>query len=558
MRKLMKHGLDKLEVRLHRQELCIRVAIILAVLVNLCLPGCQRPTATPTPEWWPDAEERIQQEEHYLFDGIGRQAVDLLRLEEIDPGIAAHFETGASYPIPYLAIGGFALDPTWYSNRVRIADLPTQPVDFQQALGVFENPENAPDLKVVYYLGDELVLWSGSKLHFRINENLEIAECLNNPSQRLNNGEDCDIYVKNPTGTKKMLAIERDLYSARFSELDPTRFTSTKFSGTVVFAKKIVLAGEIETGGYDLVLVADEIESWPSASINTTPPKRPFDDGGSGGAHDYGRGKPGYRGGDIVILSRRTVGELKITTQGGQGQPGEDDLPCDNVTEELVGCRIDDYTDIPLNPTDCGYDPATPADDYDVPGLVFDAKYYCIGEAGLGGKGGDGGNVTVIASDMPFEIKELNQQGGSPGSNGEYIGEKPYGPEAVAGINQFGIGVWGDMSLQEAFEKEDEQGHGDIMSCLTGQEMWNYFVDRCDMIGVTSERVLPGYYQACPSPRPHDDPPRIVEPEGGIVRWRCTCYNNYGIWWECHVSDLLDQDYFDNGTFYGGAFDVAL
>ena len=122
-----------------------------------------------------------------------------------------------------------------------VADLPVSPINFKEALG---NP--VQDLKVLYYPGDELFLEPGSKITYKVNPDLVISECLNNPAQKPQRVETCDAYISTTIG-KRILAIERDLNSSNIELLDESRFANSRSSGTVIFANKIVVKGEIKT-----------------------------------------------------------------------------------------------------------------------------------------------------------------------------------------------------------------------------------------------------------------------------------------------------------------------
>ena len=327
----------------------VRSRVLRVVMAtSLLFPGgCSRVQALLnildlTPACVKEAKDRKTDEEKALETGIGSLVVNLLDLEDV--GGLAHLAARPAVrlnPSPYLLMGGFPLDPKWYSNRIPVGRLPaieavsiadnldehhglTQQIDqnkvlidLREALGV--DPSGAaltPDLKVIYYPGDDLVLESGHEVRFRINEDVEVRESLSNPSLKLaGDGGDVDQeYV--PFGLGEVLAIERDLYSnGDLQQLNSIRVAPCKYSGTVIFSKKITLAGDLVTGGYDLVLVADEIDACPGTSIITSPPARPHDDdnGRTAGEYDYGRSKPGYRGGDVIVLCRRIMGDFEIS-----------------------------------------------------------------------------------------------------------------------------------------------------------------------------------------------------------------------------------------------------
>lgn len=228
--------------------------------------------------------------------------------------------------MPYCLDSELALTTDWYSNRISIDDLPREPIDLKEALGA---SDDTPDLRVIYCIADELFLIKGALVSYKVNDNLTVNHFLDNPSLVPDEPpvSTANYDFRNNAGEPdSILALERDLYMEGDlpSELEPPH---DKFSGTVIFAKKINISGTVRTGGYDLVLVADDITYCPGSRIDTSPPTRPSGSNETE-TYDYGFAKDGYRAGDVLIFAKNFTGSepLVINSVGGSGQEG---LPID-------------------------------------------------------------------------------------------------------------------------------------------------------------------------------------------------------------------------------------
>ena len=241
-----------------------------------------------------------------------------------------------------------------------------------------------------------------------------------------------------------------------------------------------------KTGGFDLVLVSNEIEFLPSASINTTPPLLPASTPIQGG-YDYGYGRQGYRGGDIIILSPRIYGELSLQTAGGEGQAGapgqQSDLSC---TESMVKCLLDEPFSSPLNPSKCHAWNGLPfmigVRIIPNPNLTYDAKYYCTGSTTHAGQGGAGGNITITGADLPLNIININQGGGAAGKNGLTEGPAPVGPEAIR------YSTSPRVDMRNVYENENNHGHAEQIQCVKSEHADQVKIDFFRQFSNSEER----------------------------------------------------------------------
>lgn len=113
---------------------------------------------------------------------------------------------------PYCLNGCLSLDPRWVSNRIRPNELPREPVDFVNALGV---SPSTPDLATLYVPNSELLLTGGPKISYKANDTLHVSYCLNNPGQVVSEQDECRNYVELSPGfddNDRVLAVEKDVY----------------------------------------------------------------------------------------------------------------------------------------------------------------------------------------------------------------------------------------------------------------------------------------------------------------------------------------------------------
>ncbi len=310
---------------------------------------------------------------------------------------------------PYCVNGCLSLDPHWHGHRVDPNTLPASPINYKQALGV---TNTTPDLATIYVVSDELYLRTGSKVSYQVNDDIEVNHCLNNPGRVItDNDTSCRNYEflsPNLDDDDHLLSIEKDLYGDEDVILDLSPdFENNRYSGTIIFAKKIHIIGEVRTGGYDLVLVADEIEFYPNSKIITTPPDRPRAGSSNedSGMYDYGCKKDGYRGGDVVLFVKNVTGSVAIDTTGGKGQKECDNFAFDVGQFEWFNVYYEWF------PDDNWLSQFENPDN--LPERWFiDHHVFNIEDQGRGGRGGEGGNVTIVSTGLINSSIDIEQSGG--------------------------------------------------------------------------------------------------------------------------------------------------
>jgi hypothetical protein len=300
------------------------------------------------------------------------------------------------------------LDPWWYDNRVHPQDLPLTPADLQAALHVITG---TPDLITHYYVGDELIL-NGPKIGYRVNDALAINFCLNNPGMLVSTTDSCHtrfMYTA-PNGSVEWVeAVEKDLYE-RNNQLTSVvpGLSQRRSSGTILVASKVSISAAVQTGGYDLVIVANDVVFERGGEILTTPPPRPdgiqsFDD--HPGYYDYGYSQPGYRAGDVLILAKNVEGQIRIHTGGGKGQRAPRDFAVDYAPFVPSVAWETRYTRVTGSAQAVSALPS---------GWQFfsSQSVFDLGDQGRGGAGGEPGNVTIISTDGDEFSEHIRQSGG--------------------------------------------------------------------------------------------------------------------------------------------------
>jgi hypothetical protein len=126
-------------------------------------------------------------------------------------------------------------------------------------------------------------------------------------------------------------------------------------------------------------------------------------------------GKPGVKGGVIVIVSEKISGSLKLVAQGGKGGRAQDG---GDGTGGTHGARGLDGID--LHGHESG-EPGKPG------GKGGDA-----GKAGTPGAGGDGGTINVICASDPKTV-ECYARGGEPSDKAEHGAPGAGGPGGIGG-----------------------------------------------------------------------------------------------------------------------------